>query len=82
MKIFVATHKEYDKFPSLDIYEPIQVGAAVGEHLGYLADDSGDNISLKNKFFCELTAHYWVWKNSNEDVVGVVHYRRYFVTCW
>lgn len=80
MKIYIATHKKYDKFPTLDIYAPIQVGAALTEHLDYLTDDTGDNISEKNKSFCELTAHYWVWKNSKEDIVGIVHYRRYFVS--
>ena len=42
-------------------------------------DNTGDNISVKNPNHCEMTAHYWVWKNrlnSDDEYVGICHYRR------
>lgn len=77
-EIYVATHKEY-KMPNSSIYIPIHVGKKNSQKdFGYIGDDIGENISEKNSTYCELTALYWLWKNSNADVVGLVHYRRLF----
>lgn len=77
-RIYVMTHKQYTK-PKDDLYEFLHVGRELGEDLGYTGDNTGDNISIKNKNYCELTGIYWLWKNVDCDVVGVCHYRRYFV---
>ena len=77
IKIVVATHKEY-QMPTEEIYLPLQVGAEGKDSLGYMRDDSGENISAKNPYFCELTGMYWAWKNVEADYYGLVHYRRYF----
>ncbi|MEN8357264.1 DUF4422 domain-containing protein [Acinetobacter towneri] len=77
-EIYVATHKEYT-FPNIPEYIPIHVGKVLTDlELNIQGDDTGDNISYLNKSFCELTALYWMWKNSNADILGLVHYRRYF----
>lgn len=76
--MYIAAHKKFS-VPHVKDYTPLEVGAALRkEHFGYLRDDEGENISDQNPFFCELTAYYWIWKNSDADIVGLSHYRRYF----
>ena len=45
-------------------------------------DNTGDNISSKNREFCEMTGIYWIWKNlskfENVSHVGHMQYRRHF----
>ncbi len=77
IKIIIATHKKYF-MPSDDMYLPLHVGKSGKEELGYQGDDTGDNISLKNANFCELTGLYWAWKNLSNDYLGLIHYRRFF----
>lgn len=84
MSIYVITHKSYD-FPSSKLYKPLVVGKAINnvdlhEHAGVVYDDVADNISHRNREYCELTGLYWLWKNSDEKYLGVCHYRRYFAS--
>lgn len=76
-RIVVATHKKY-KMPKDSIYLPLHVGAEGKGALGYAGDNTGEHISMKNPYFCELTGLYWAWKNLDCDYLGMVHYRRYF----
>ena len=78
-KIFVCFHKP-DTFVNVPNYFPIHVGKAKASiDLGFIGDNTGDNISEKNPWYCELTAQYWIWKNVfDADYVGLCHYRRFF----
>lgn len=78
-KIYVVTHKPFtlsDKLMNKG-YELITVGGKAKSNKG-VTDATGDNISVKNPSYCELTAAYWIWKNTSTDVKGFCHYRRYF----
>ena len=77
IKILIAAHKTY-WMPEDPVYFPLHVGAEGKADLGYVKDNTGVNISVKNPNFCELTGLYWAWKNLEADYVGLVHYRRYF----
>ncbi|AMC94012.1 exopolysaccharide biosynthesis protein [Erysipelothrix larvae] len=78
IKILIAAHKEY-MMPNDDLYLPIHVGKGnSNSEIGYMGDNSGDNISEKNPYYSELTGLYWAWKNLEVDYLGLVHYRRYF----
>lgn len=48
-----------------------------------IGDDTGDNISAKNRNYCEATYIYWMWKNykklGNPEYIGFLQYRRHFV---
>jgi hypothetical protein len=67
--------------PQLKAYErAIQAGAAIAdERIAAILDSTGVNISCKNKQYCEMTATYWVWKNTKHDWVGIEHYRRHLL---
>ena len=81
IKVLVCAHKPDPNTKNEGIYQAIQVGKALHPELdmGYLNDNTGDNISTKNPNWCELTALYWGWKNlKNVEYTGLCHYRRYF----
>ncbi len=79
IKIFVCCHQAGQRVPAHPLLCPVQVGAALAQtHFpGFAHDDEGENISQKNRSYCELTAHYWAWKNVQADYYGFFHYRRY-----
>lgn len=78
IKILVATHKKYKMPADTSVYLPIHVGCEGKEDLGFQGDNSGENISTLNPYYCELTGLYWAWRNLACDYLGLVHYRRYF----
>lgn len=79
MRIYTMTHKKFTPLPD-PLYVPLHVGRACGENLGYLGDDTGEQISALNCYYSELTGFYWIWKNCHDaDYVGTCHYRRYLI---
>ena len=75
--IGVAAHKPY-RMPADAAYLPVHVGAALnpGACPGFQPDDEGESISALNASYSELTGLYWLWRNVDADVKGLVHYRR------
>jgi hypothetical protein len=98
VKILNVTHRPCRLFNSADILT-IHAGRACAdkatkdgrlsvEQLEWLrkntiSDATGDNISLFNRYYNEMTAIYWAWKNydklGNPDAFGIMHYRRHFI---
>lgn len=69
MKIFVVGSSK-NKFQKLD---DIREKFIIDEH------HEQANIDFLNPWYCELTGLYYLWRNCEDDVVGLEHYRRYFV---
>jgi hypothetical protein len=77
ISIIIATHKRY-QMPEDSIYLPVQSGSSIYPNLGYQNDNTGDNISRKNKSYNIMCVMYWAWKNIDSEFIGIVHYRRHF----
>lgn len=83
--VAVAAHKPY-RMPEDSVYLPVHVGRALHPDVieqmgpGFVGDNTGDSISDKNDYYCELTGLWWLWKNVDADYKGLVQYRRHFAT--
>lgn len=80
VSIIVCCHKQDPYVRTAYPYIPVHGGKALHPELdlGFVGDDTGDNISEKNPVWCELTPLYWAWKNlPKSEYFGMAHYRRY-----
>ena len=76
----------YDKPLNYDLPDfsgcviPIQAGAALTDkRIAMLVDNTGENISSRNRRYSEMTVFYWMWKNTDADYIGICHYRRQWI---
>ena len=62
-------------------YLPVGLGDQSFDKSWY-KDNTGLNISKKNKFYGEYTFHYWIWKNYldslNDGWIGFCQYRKFW----
>ena len=79
IKIFVGYHKPSIFLLKSELFVPIQLGRKVANQpskdgslskddilwmkKNTIGDDTGDNISELNRYYCELTGIYWIYKN-------------------
>lgn len=79
----VSNHRDKPLSTHPDLFEyeySIQAGATIADRIICdKLDNVGINISDKNKQYCEMTAGYWVWKNTDHDWKGIEHYRRHLL---
>lgn len=75
--MYVVAHKEF-QVPKNPFYKPLYVGGYESSDKDALQDSLGENIAILNEKINELTAVYWIWKNTHSGDVGLCHYRRYF----
>ena len=98
MKILISYHKPAVLLKD-EVLMPIHVGRALETESSkdgsmseedykwmlenMIGDDTGYNISDKNRKYCELTGIYWAWKNhdklGNPDYIGFMNYRKLLV---
>ena len=70
--IYIVKHNEDIYVPLMKNYKYINVGK--------MYEDNGrDNINYLNPYINETTALYDLWKNHNDDIIGMIHYRRIFL---
>ena len=82
LKIYCVTNKKIN-FIDKSEYFPAWVGKE-DPPKNYLRCDEEDNIFHKEKFYSELTFHYWYWKNllnkeADDQWIGFCQKRRYWV---
>lgn len=79
IKIYSFHYKPGPVIGRKPIYIPVFAGKnGSPEPHEIIGDDTGENISAKNPFYSELTGIFWVWKNTQNEVTGTCHYRRFF----
>ena len=81
IKFYCVTNKQIN-FINKEEYNFGWVGKEIPKK-NYIKCDYGDNIFYKEKYYSELTFHYWYWKNkldiSRNNWVGFCQKRRFWI---
>lgn len=84
LNIFCVTNKRVKLLEDTK-YILAWVGKDEAPNEKYISCYDGNNIFYKEKFYSELTFHYWYWKNlldkRSRDWIGFCQKRRFWVTC-
>ena len=82
LKIYCVTNKEINFLNDIN-YEMGWVGQGISPK-NYISCNEKDNIFYKEKYFSELTFHYWFWKNKlkfydSNSWIGFCQKRRFWM---
>ena len=80
LQIYATFHRDFPFNPHCNWIVPVASAQYSATNIP-ARDDTGYNIAHLNPYYCEITTHYWVWKNRPSDYVGFYHYRRYLDFC-
>ena len=73
---YIMTHKGAI-LPVAPWLKPMGLGAYTDDLVTESDNIRVPNISSLNKFYCELTGLFYIWKHTESEVVGISHYRRF-----
>jgi Domain of unknown function (DUF4422) len=73
--IYVMTHKEI-AFKAEGDYQYVGLGG-LASSVDISDSDGIESIHQLNRDFCELTGLYHLWKNCDQEITGLYHYRRF-----
>ena len=87
VKMFCLTmNSSHSNFIKEINYIPVGLGTS-NFSKEYFRDNTGLNITEKNKYYGEYTFHYWLWKNyldsdhnKKEGWIGFCQYRKFWST--
>lgn len=81
--LFVSTFGKDVSWIKFTNKVPIEVGSACRDkkHIPIYSnkDNEGENISIENPYYGELTGLYYIWKNKqfkSKDIIGFAHYNK------
>ncbi len=77
----ISLEPSHKKFIQELGYIPVGLGTNNFEK-EWMRDNTGNNISKKNRYYGEYTFHYWVWKNYMDKLsdgwIGFCQYRKFW----